>query len=225
MAVTTAQQALFEPALDSPALDDSSAVTTPVEADVPTGPLADVVTALLGAAEVIRSLEPTMVAAATDSAVGMRDLAAVVKAVNLVGRAAAGIESHAVAGFARRDEILNEAQPFVEPVEVVRPDGFVHRDAGLDVAHLLGISDGSGDTRTRRAAELTARMPKTLAAVTAGDVELWQAHAVLDEASLLSDEEVGRVDEWLHTRLATTNPMGCPKFSGLACWAFLGRYW
>ncbi len=205
MAVTTAQQALFEPVVDSPAPEQTEAVTA-AESAPPSGPLAEIVTALLGAAELIRSLEPRLVAAATDSAVGMRDLADVVRAVNLVGRAAAGIESRAVAGFARRDEILDEAQPFEEPVEVVRSDGFVHQDAGLDVAHLLGISDGSGDTRTRRAAELTARLPKTLAAVTAGDVELWQAHAVLDETSLLDDEEVGHVDEWLHTRLATVDP-------------------
>ncbi len=203
MATTTTQQGLFEPVVDSPAPERSPVAPGPVS---PSGPLAEVGAALLGAAEVIRSLEPLLVSAATDSSVGMRDLAAVVKAANRVGRAAAGIESHAVAGFARRDEVLNQEQPFEEPVEVVRSGGFVHEDAGLDVAHVLGVSDGSGDTRTRRAAALTTRLPKTLAAVTAGVVELWQAHAVLDETSLLTDEETALVDEWMSTRLASMDP-------------------
>ena len=85
MATTTVRQGLFEPVVDSPTPESAPVVTEPVS---PSGPLAEVVTALLGAAEVIRSLEPLIVSAATDSSVGMRDLASVVKAANRVGRAA-----------------------------------------------------------------------------------------------------------------------------------------
>lgn len=177
MATTRSQPALFEPVVDSPTPPASS------------GPLTDAVAVLAEATSMIRSVEAFVAEAATDPTVSMPDLAGVIEAANQASRAAAGIETHAVAGYARRDETYDQDRPLEEPALVLRGRGFVHHDAGLEVAHILRISTGSGDTRTERAAALASRLPLTLAGVTAGKVELWQAHAILDETRLLTDDE------------------------------------
>ena len=170
------------------------------------GPLADLVAIVTTAVHTIRSLESRVIDAAVDDDVQMSDLARVIEAVNQLGRAAEGIETRAVAAFARRDEVLDPQNVIDDPRQVVRASGFVHRDADLEVSHLVGISEGSASTRVRRAAALTSRFPRTLAAVTAGDVELWQAQQVVEECSLLDDDEAGAADEWIAKRLHGINP-------------------
>ncbi|MCA1781067.1 MAG: DUF222 domain-containing protein [Dermatophilaceae bacterium] len=173
----------------------------------PPGPLAPLVQSLTEMTASVRALAPAVSAASTDGEVRIADLTAVVAMVNQLGRASAGIEAMALAAFARRDEVTDPADPFAEPrPEQVRGLGFVHDDAGLEVAHVLGVSEGSGCTRVDRAAELTSRMPLTLAAVTEGRIEMWQAHHVLEECRLLDDEQARLVDEWLAGRLGRIEP-------------------
>lgn len=174
--------------------------------DEASGPLTDLTETVTSAVDVIRSLETCIIAASTDSAVRMGDLARLIEAVNQLSRAADGIETRAVAAFARRDEVLDPQNVIDDPRQVVRAKGFVHDDADLEVSHLVGISEGSAATRVHRAAALVARFPHTLAAVTAGDVELWQAHQIVEECSLLDDDEAGVVDEWIAPRLKGINP-------------------
>lgn len=171
------------------------------------GRLAAVVTAVTETTDAVRAMVPTLEAAALDGDVPMAELAAVIEVVNRLGRACAGIEAVAMAGFARRDEMSEPADPFDEVrTERIRAVGFVHEEAGLEIAHVLGVSEGSGSTRVNRAAELASRMPLTLAAVTEGRIEMWQAHQVLEECRLLDDEQARQVDEWLSGRLGRIEP-------------------
>ena len=169
-------------------------------------PLAELVATLVSAAESVRGLETDLAAAAPDSRVQMSDLARLIEMVNQVSRAADGIEARALAAFARRDEVYDPENVLDEPDQVVRSAGFVHDDADLEVSHLIGITEGSASTRVRRSAALAARFPQTLRAVTAGHVELWQAHQIVEECSLLDDEEARAVDEWIAKRLKGINP-------------------
>ena len=169
-------------------------------------PLAALVATLVSAADSVRGLETDLAAAASDSRVQMSDLARLIEMVNQVSRAADGIEARALAAFARRDEVYDPENVLDEPDQVVRSAGFVHDDADLEVSHLIGITEGSASTRVRRSAALAARFPQTLRAVTAGHVELWQAHQIVEECSLLDDEEARAVDEWIAKRLKGINP-------------------
>ena len=170
------------------------------------GPLAALVATLASAADSVRGLENDLVSAAPDSRVQMSDLARLIEMVNQVSRAADGIEARALAAFARRDEVYDPENGLDDPDQVVRSAGFVHDDADLEVSHLIGITEGSASTRVRRSAALAARFPHTLRAVTAGHVELWQAHQIVEECSLLDDEEARAVDEWIAKRLKGINP-------------------
>jgi hypothetical protein len=187
-----------------PIASGAAVATVPVEDDAPLGDLVD----LLGTAtRQVRRMAAQVQDATTDADVRMAHLAALIQAVNSLGRACAGIEAGAVSAFARRDEVADDDDVFAtERRERVRASGFVHEDAGLEVGHLLGVSEGSGDTRVDRAATLTHRMPLTLAAVTEGHIEIWQAHQLLDECRLLDDDEAREVDEWLHGRLGRIEP-------------------
>lgn len=170
------------------------------------GPLTGLVEALASAADSVRGLETALAEAAADSGVQMSDLARVIEMVNRLGRAADGIEARALAAFARRDEVLDPMNVIDDPKQVVRSPGFVHDDADLEVSHLIGISEGSASTRVRRSAALASRFPHTLRAVTAGHVELWQAHQIVEECSLLDEDESRSVDEWIAQRLEGINP-------------------
>lgn len=175
-------------------------------ASEPSGPLAALVATVTCAADSIRALEDLVIEACTDSAVQMRDLARLIETVNQLGRASDGIEARALAAFARRDEVLDPDNVIDDPRQVVRGCGFIHEDADLELSHLIGITEGSAFTRVRRSAALASRFPLTLAAVTAGAVELWQAHQIVEECSLLDDEEARTVDEWIAKRLTGINP-------------------
>lgn len=170
------------------------------------GPLADLMGMVRHLTERMRSIEPELTDIAVDDEVGMLDLAGFLHSVNQLGRAAAGIETSSAAAFARRDEVLNPADPFTDPRTTVRGRGFIHEECPSEIAHLLGVSEGSAFTRVTRAVGLSTRLPQTLAAVTAGQIELWQAHQVLAECSLLTDEEAQEVDAWLRPRLGRIDP-------------------
>lgn len=172
----------------------------------PPSALAALVATVTSAVDSIRTLETSVIDASTDSAVQMSDLARLIETVNQLGRATEGIEARALAAFARRDEVFDPNNVLDDPRQVVRGSGFVHQDADLEVSHLIGISEGSAYTRVRRSAALASRFPLTLAAVTAGDVELWQAQQIVEECSLLDDDEARAVDEWIATRLRGINP-------------------
>ena len=187
-----------------PIASGAAVATVPVEADAPLGDLVDL---LRTATRHVRRMAAQVQDATTDADVRMSHLASLIQAVNSLGRACAGVEAGAVSAFGRRDEVTDADDVFVtERPQRVRGSGFVHDDAALEVAHLLAVSEGSGATRVERAAELTHRMPLTLAAVTAGHIEIWQAHQLLDECRLLDDEEAREVDEWLHGRLGRIEP-------------------
>ncbi|MGA8047826.1 MAG: DUF222 domain-containing protein [Dermatophilaceae bacterium] len=187
-----------------PIASGAAVTTVPIEHDAP---LSDLVGLLGTATRHVRTMAVQVLDASTDAGVRMEHLASLIQAVNSLGRACAGVEAGAVSAFARRDEVTDTDDVFATGrQERVRASGFVHDDAGLEVAHLLAVSEGSGATRVERAVELTHRMPLTLAAVTEGHIEIWQAHQLLDECRLLDDEEAREVDEWLHGRLGRIEP-------------------
>lgn len=179
--------------------------TAPKTAESP-DPLADLVAVLTSAVESVRAVESLVIDASADDRVRMGDLARVIETVNQLGRAVDGIEARALAAFARRDEVIDADNVIDDPRQVVRGRGFVHEDADLEVSHLVGISEGSASTRVNRSAALESRFPHTLAAITAGDVELWQANQIVEECSLLDDDEAWTVDEWVAKRLKGINP-------------------
>lgn len=170
------------------------------------GLLGGLMTAIDDVTGLVRAMERRIDEGTTDGSVGMIDLAGLIHVLNQLGRAANGLEARATAAYARRDEVFDADEPFADPTELIRGRGFVHEGSGLEVGHVLRLSEGSGITRSERSAALASRMPLTLEAVTAGAIELWQAHTLLDECGLLTDEEVRDVDDWLHSRLATIDP-------------------
>lgn len=59
--------------------------------------------------------------------------------------------------------------------------GHVQEFTGTEIGPLLGLSPGSADRRVEVAATLARKLPKTLAAMAAGQLDLWRASVIAEE--------------------------------------------
>lgn len=179
----------------------------PAAPTVPGATVLETLVPLSAAVERVRSLFDRVMADGADQAVVMQDLAAVLEQANQLERAASALTIAATAGYARREQHDDLADRSVL-VESIRARGFVHEWTAQELGHLLRISSRTADSRVSDAADLASVMPHTLAAVSAGSIEAWQATKLLAflRQCGADDETVRVVDEWLAGRLATTDP-------------------
>jgi len=134
------------------------------------------------------------------------ELAELTAALALADRAVQAASVAAVAQFARREEVPNP-EDVAAVVEKVHPVGFVEEFASTEVAATLGVSTRTADARLEQASQLTARLPRLLARVAEGVVELGQVGRVLYETvGIESLDEVHAVDDYVAARVGSCDP-------------------
>ncbi len=84
--------------------------------------------------------------------------------------------------------------------------GHVQEFAGAEVGPLLGLSPGSADRRAEVAAVLARKLPRTLAAMAAGVLDLWRASVIAEELRDASLEVCAAVEERIHPQVASDAP-------------------
>ena len=134
------------------------------------------------------------------------DLAELTAALARADRAVQAAAVAAVAQFARREEVPNP-EDVAAVVEKVHGVGFVEEFASTEVAATLGISTRTADARLEQASQLTARLPRLLAKVAVGLVELGQVGRVLHEtAEIDSLPLVHAIDDYVAERVGSADP-------------------
>lgn len=81
---------------------------------------------------------------------------------------------------------------------VDRGVGFVDEFASDTLAPLLGMSHGPAATRVRTAAKLAIDLPRTLAALAEGHLDLFRAQVIADELAEADHDVCAEVEEKLH---------------------------
>ncbi|USQ76923.1 DUF222 domain-containing protein [Ornithinimicrobium cryptoxanthini] len=84
--------------------------------------------------------------------------------------------------------------------------GFVDEFASDTLAPMLGMSHGPAATRVFTAAKLAADLPVTLAALAAGDLDLFRAHAIADELREADHDTCAVVEGMIHPRVCGDTP-------------------
>jgi len=145
-------------------------------------------------------------ACSADGDVSASELGELAVALAVVDRASQAASVAALAQFARREEV-EDPDDIAAVLEKVHAVGYVEEFAGTDVALTLGISVRSADSRLDQAAQLTSRLPRVLARVAEGLVELGQAHRVLYETAEIESLEVCHaVDAYVAERIGSCDP-------------------
>ena len=108
------------------------------------------------------------------------ELAELVLASQRVVNAASAVQVVALAGIAARDEVQG---PDGAWVGVDRGVGHVSEFASVTVAPMLGLTTRGAQERVQTAAALVSRLPGTLAAMAAGDLDGWRASIIVAETA------------------------------------------
>jgi hypothetical protein len=106
------------------------------------------------------------------------ELAELVLASQRVVNAASALQAVALAGIAARDEVQG---PDGAWVGVDRGVGHVNEFASVTVAPMLGLTSRGAEDRVQTAAALVSRLPGTLAAMAAGQLDAWRASIIVAE--------------------------------------------
>jgi hypothetical protein len=134
------------------------------------------------------------------------DLAVLTGALALADRAVQAASVVALAQFARREEVP-DPQDVAAVVEKVHGVGFVEEFASTEVAATLGVSTRTADSRLEQACQLSSRLPRLLAKVADGLVELGQVGRVLHETAEIDTLElVHTIDAYVADRVGTADP-------------------
>jgi hypothetical protein len=134
------------------------------------------------------------------------DLAVLTGALALADRAVQAASVVALAQFARREEVP-DPQDVATGVEKVHGVGFVEEFASTEVAATLGVSTRTADSRLEQACQLSSRLPRLLAKVADGLVELGQVGRVLHETAEIDTLElVHTIDAYVADRVGTADP-------------------
>jgi hypothetical protein len=134
------------------------------------------------------------------------DLAELAVVLALVDRAVQAASVVALAQFARREEVP-DPQDVATVVEKVHGVGFVEEFASTEVAATLGVSTRTADSRLEQACQLSSRLPRLLAKVADGLVELGQVGRVLHETAEIDTLElVHTIDAYVADRVGTADP-------------------
>src|SRR3954465_10914674 len=144
-----------------------------------------------------------------DAAAGVSDtaegeLAGLVLASQRGLNAASGGGGGARAGVAARDEVPG---PDGSWVGVDRGLGHVGEFAAVTVAPMLGLTSRGAEDRAQTAAALVSRLPGTLAAMAAGDLDGWRASIIVAETAETTPAGCARVE-------AVIRPGVCPETGG-----------
>jgi Domain of unknown function (DUF222) len=118
-------------------------------------------------------------------------LAELVLATQRVVNAASAVQSVALAGIAARDEVPG---PDGSWVGVDRGVGHVNEFAAVTVAPMLGLTSRGAEDRVQTAAALVSRLPATLAAMAAGDLDGWRASIIVAETAETTAAGCARVE-------------------------------
>jgi hypothetical protein len=106
------------------------------------------------------------------------DLAAEVDGAQQVINAAAAVQAVRVAQYAAREQEQDDAGQWVE---VVHELGHVGQFASDCFGPMLGLGPVAAGRKVQTAAALAARLPATLAAMSAGDLDFWRATIIATE--------------------------------------------
>jgi hypothetical protein len=145
-------------------------------------------------------------AGSANEQVSAADLAELAVVLALVDRAVQAASVVALAQFARREEVP-DPQDVATVVEKVHGVGFVEEFASTEVAATLGVSTRTADSRLEQACQLSSRLPRLLAKVADGLVELGQVGRVLHETAEIDTLElVHTIDAYVADRVGTADP-------------------
>ena len=128
------------------------------------------------------------------------DLLAVVAAAQATINAVAAAQVVRIAQFACRAMVQDQ-----ESGEWAERDfgiGHVQEFAGAEIGPLLGLSPGSADRRVEVAAVLARKLPRTVAAMAAGRLDLWRASAIADELREAAPQTCAAVEDLIHPEVA-----------------------
>lgn len=156
--------------------EDGSVMRVPVPA-----PLAD----LSG-----RALEVFDAALGNTTWLSDAELVGEIRGLQIVAGSAQAAQVVRIAQFAART--LEELDTGLERVD--RGVGFVDEFASDTLAPMLGMSHGPAATRVRTAAKLAADLPRTLAALSSGDLDLFRAQVIADELEQADHEVCAAVE-------------------------------
>src|SRR4051794_14473417 len=119
------------------------------------------------------------------------ELAGLVLASQRVLNAASAVQAVALAGVAARDEVPG---PDGSWVGVDRGVGHVGEFAAVTVAPMLGLTSRGAEERVQTAAALVSRLPGTLAAMAAGELDSWRASIIVAETGETTPAGCARVE-------------------------------
>ena len=123
-----------------------------------------------------------------------RELLGQIRGLSVMAGSAQAAQVVRIAQFAAR--CLAETDTGLERVD--RGVGFVDEFASDTLAPVLGMSHGPAATRVRIAAKLAADLPRTLAAVADGDLDLFGAQVIADELAEADHDVCAEVEKKIH---------------------------
>ena len=115
-----------------------------------------------------------------DAQVRVDEWAQVVLACQRVLNATSAVQAVALAAVGAVDEVQG---PDASWVAVDRGPGFVGEFAAVTVAPMLGLTSRGAQDRLQTAAGLVSRLPGTLAAMGAGELDSWRASIIVAETA------------------------------------------
>jgi hypothetical protein len=126
--------------------------------------------------------------------------AQVVLASQRVINAASAVQAVALAGVGALDEVQS---PDGSWVGVEQAPGFVGEFAAVTVAPMLGLTSRGAEDRVQAAAALVSRLPGTLAAMGAGELDSWRASIIAAETAEATAAGCARVEAVILPRVCS----------------------
>lgn len=109
-----------------------------------------------------------------------------------------------IARFAGLTIVDNDTTGFEQ---VDRGVGFVDEFASDTLAPMLGMSHGAASTKVVRAAKLAADLPVTLAALAAGELDIFRAQCIAEELADADHDVCAVVEQMVHPKITGDTPM------------------
>jgi hypothetical protein len=136
------------------------------------------------------------------------DLAAEVDGAQQVINAAAAVQAIRVAQYAAREEEQDSSGRWVE---VEHGLGHVNEFASDCFGPMLAMGPVAADRKVNTAAVLAAKLPATLAAMAAGDLDSWRATIIATELSEASPASCAAVEALIHPAVLEEAPGAVTK--------------
>lgn len=131
------------------------------------------------------------------------ELAAQVDGAQRVINAASAVQAVRVAQFAARQAVVTDEGEW----EILDHGvGYVDEFAGDCFGPMLGMSPVTAERKAHTAAAWVSRLPQTLAAMAAGDLDPWRATVIAAELSTADREVCAQVEDRLYPRVLAEAP-------------------